>query len=452
MRHLVRLALAIVITAATMSVALAQTVTDEQRDLRSRIEAKYEVVPLSDGVALRPKIRTGEVRLIEIAEGGVTVDGTPVTGRELRSRVGGDADLILRLSYLDDATRRALFEEKKEEPATPEAGESERAPAAPEAPGAPETPRARASHGDRVRIFGNVNVDRDERIRGQAVAVLGSVHVDGEVGDQVVAVLGSVYLGPNAVVGGDIVSVGGRVYRESGAQVRGGVTEVPFGHGVNADFSGFRGGWTPFGFMFGPLGGVARLIGTTFHFLVLALIAAIALLIARITVERSAERVAQEPVKTTLIGIVAQLLLLPAFVLVAILLAITIVGIPLLLLLPFAALFLVLLAIAGFSGTALTIGRLARHRFNWNVDAPFVNLVTGILVIMLPLLVARVIGLVGWAVTPLVLLLVALGLCVEYLAWASGFGAVLVNLFTRWQARRAPPLPPTPPAPESATV
>ena len=456
MRNLVGLVLAIVITAATSPLAIAQTPSDELRDLRSRIEAKYDVVPLSDGLALRPKVRTRDVRLIEIDEGEISVDGTPVTGRELRTHVGGDTDMILRLSYLDEATRRELFRGPSGE-GTP-AGESEpsaatpRAPAPPESPEPPEVPappRAHVSHGDRVRIFGNVNVDRDEEIRGQAVAVIGSVHVDGEVGDQVVAVLGSVYLGPNAVVRGDIVSVGGRVHRESGAQVRGGVTEVPFGQPVNADFSGFRGGWTPFGFMFGPFGGVARLIGTTFHFLVLAMLSAIALLIARITVERSAERVALEPVKTTLVGIVAQLLLLPAFVLVTILLAITIVGIPLILLLPFAALFLVLLAIAGFSGTALTIGRLARHRLSWNAEAPFVNLVTGVLIIMLPLIVARVVGLVGWAVSPLVFLLIALGLCIEFLAWASGFGAVLVNLFTRWQTRRAPP---TPPAVESATV
>lgn len=453
MRHLAGLVLAIVITAAAPSLAAAQAPTDELRDLRSRIEAKYDVVPLSDGLAFRPKARNPNARLIEIVEGSITVDGTPVTGRELRTRVGGDTDMILRLSYLDEPTLRGLFSEKPEESTGSDTGESQPSTTPPEAPAPPEPPaepRAHVSRGDRVRIFGNVNVDRDEQIRGQAVAVIGSVHVDGEVGDQVVAVLGSVYLGPNAVVGGDIVSVGGRVYREPGAQVRGGVTEVPFGQAFSPDLSGVRGGWMPFAFMFGPLGGVARLIGTTFHFLVLAMLTGIALLIARITVERSADRVAEEPVKATLIGIVAQLLILPAFVLVAILLAITIVGIPLLLLLPFAALFLVLLAIAGFSGTALTVGRLARHRMSWGVESPFANLVTGLLVIMLPLIVARIVGLVGWAVSPLVFLLVALGLCIEFLAWASGFGAVLVNLFTRWQARRTPP--PTPPAVESATV
>jgi hypothetical protein len=297
--------------------------------------------------------------------------------------------------------------------------------------------------------MGSVSVERDERIRGQAVAVLGSVRVDGEVTDQVVAVLGSVVLGPNAVVGGDVVSVGGHVQREPGSQVRGGITEVAVGRGVNVDVPGF-GGWGPMGFMFGPFGAVARLVGTTFHLLVLALLASIALMVARVTVERSAERAAHEPLKATLVGVVAQLLILPIFVLGAILLAISIVGIPLLLLLPFAVLFLLLLALAGFSGTALAIGRIARRRFGGTSDSPLADLLAGVLVIMLPLLLGRVVGLAGWAVSPLSFLLLAAGLCVEYLAWASGFGSVLINAFTRWQARRAPPG--SPPAAESATV
>ena len=450
MRNLPGLVLALVITAAAAPFAAAQTPTEEQRDLRSRIEARYEVVPLSDSIALRPKVRSRSLRLIEIESGNIMIDGEAVTGRELRDRVGADADLILRLSYLDDATRKALFGTREE---TIEPGEAPSTPSEAEQPAPPEAPSHRQrSRGDRVRIMGSVTVGEDERIDGQAVAVLGSVRIDGEVDDQVVAVLGSVNLGPRAVVGGDIVSVGGHVNREPGSQVRGSITEVALGRGMNVDVHPW-GGWAPLMF-FGPMGGVARLIGTMFHFLILALVAGVALLIARITVERSAERVSAEPVKTTLVGIIAQLLLLPAFVLVAILLAITIVGIPLLLLLPFAALFLVLLAVAGFSGTALTIGRLARRRFGSEGDAPYMDLFAGVLVIMLPLFIARVIGLAGWAVSPLVFLLIAVGLGIEFLAWACGFGSVLVNGFSSWQSRRNPPAapPPAPPAPESATV
>jgi hypothetical protein len=46
----------------------------------------------------------------------------------------------------------------------------------------------------------------------------------------------------------------------------------------------------------------------------------------------------------------------------------------------------------------------------------------GDLVILLPLLLGRVVALGGWTFSPVVFLLVAVGLGVEFLAWASGFG------------------------------
>ncbi len=53
------------------------------------------------------------------------------------------------------------------------------------------------------------------------------------------------------------------------------------------------------------------------------------------------------------------------------------------------------------------------------------------------MLLGRVVALGGWTLGPIVFLLVAIGLAVEFLAWASGFGAVLTNTFSRWQATRA---------------
>ena len=41
------------------------------------------------------------------------------------------------------------------------------------------------------------------------------------------------------------------------------------------------------------------------------------------------------------------------------------------------------------------------------------------------------------------LLLVAGGVGIEFLVWATGFGAVLTNTFGRWQARRAMRASPT---------
>jgi hypothetical protein len=437
---------AVAIAAATVHAASQQVPADEQQALRARIEQRYDVVPLSTGVALRPKSPRRDVRLIEISD-TIAINGVPVDGRELRERVGADADAILRLSYLD---AKSLHELMGPVAAEREIRPEKEAPPEPATPPAPEPPsrRVHRSGGDRVRVFGDAVVDEREEVTGQVVAVLGSAQINGEVGDQVVAVLGSVDLGPHAVVHGDVITVGGQLRRAPGSQINGAITEVSLadvGASINAPWLD---GWGPF-YVFGGFRPVARLIGTTFRFLLLALVGCLALVVARRAVEESAQRVTDDPVKTTLVGLVAWILFVPLFVLAAIVLAVSLIGIPLLVLLPFAVVVMLVMAVVGFSGTAYAVGQGARRRFGIATTSGFADICLGILIILLPLLVGRVVALGGWPLSPVVFLLVATGLAVEFLAWASGFGAVLTNTFSRWQATRAarstpPPLPPTP--------
>jgi len=460
MRRTIPFLMMLAIAAAVVEAAAQRPSADDQRALRERIEQRYDVVPLTGGIALRPKSRMNDVRLIEITD-TIAVNGVPISGRELRDRVGADADSILRLSYLDPDVRRELFAAAAlEAPERPERSERPERPEPPERPELPERPeqvepdssrpgpfrRERSSHGDRVRIFGDVSVREDERISGATVAVMGSVRIDGEVDQDVVAVLGSVDLGPNAVVRGDVVTVGGRLHRAATAQVGGAITEVALGDpGVHVRFAPWFGGFEGFG----P---VARLMGTTFRFGLLALLACVALFIARRPVEGAALRVADNPVKATLVGIAAWVLFAPLMFAIALVLAISIVGIPLLLLLPFAVLALLLMALVGFSGTAFGVGQWTRRHAGIGAVPPGIGVCLGILVIMLPLLLGRIIGLAGWGVGPVVFLLVAIGLAVEFLAWSSGLGAVITNAFGRWQAKRAmrtpPVMPPSEPTPE----
>ena len=424
----------VAIAAAPVDALSQQVPADEPQALRARIEQRYDVVPLSRGVALRPKSPRGDVRLIEISD-TIAINGMPVSGQELRQRVGADADAILRLSYLDAGALRELF--------GPVAAEREpraerEAPLEPAAPPVEDRPsrRSRRSSGDRVRIFGDVVVNEGEELSGQVVAVLGSVQINGEVGDQVVAVLGSVDLGPRAVVHGDVVTVGGRLRRAPGSQINGAVTEVSLGDVGTRINVPWLDGWGPV-YMFGGFGSVARLVGTTFRLVLLALVGCLAFVGARRAVEGSAQRVADDPVKTTLVGLIAWVLFVPLFVMTAIVLAISFVGIPLLVLLPFAVVALLVMAVVGFSGTAYAIGQWARRRFGFATVSGFADICLGILIILLPLLLGRLVALGGWTFSPVVFVLVATGLGVEFLAWASGFGAVLTNTFSRWQATRA---------------
>ena len=442
----------LILAACTAATAGAQQPTaDEQQALRARLEERYNIVPLSDGVALTPKTRRGDVRLIEVSD-TIAINGTVVTGRELRDRVGSDADAILRLSYLEPSARRALFASGREAPGdrTPERETGERpAPTEPaQPPAAPEERSSRhRAHGDRVRVFGNVNVEENEEVTGQVVAVLGSVRIDGEVGDQVVAVLGSVDLGPKAVVHGDIVSVGGRVRRAEGAQVRGGVTEVSLDNAnTNIHISPWVGSLGVLSLLDG-FGAFPRLMASMFRLLLLVVLTSLALVVARRTVEGSADRIADNPIKATLVGIAAELLVGPVLFLTALILAISIIGIPLLLLLPFVVLFLLVLAVVGFSGTALAAGQWARRRFGLGTSPGLIDVAIGVVLILLPLLIGRLVALGGWATGPFSFLLIAAGIGLEFVAWSAGFGAVLTNAFGRWQARRSVPgaIAPTPP-------
>src|SRR3982751_4707884 len=136
--RMLSLGLAMIVAALTVSLG-AQELRPEDRALRAEIESRYDVVPLSNAIGLRPKASNSDVRLIEISD-AISVNGVVVTGRELRERVGSDADTILKLSYLDPAVRRALFAPVAEPASQPDA---------PRAPTAPEPERDRDRDRDR---------------------------------------------------------------------------------------------------------------------------------------------------------------------------------------------------------------------------------------------------------------------------------------------------------------
>jgi hypothetical protein len=182
--------------------------------------------------------------------------------------------------------------------------------------------------------------------------------------------------------------------------------------------------------------GVPRLLGSTFRMVLLGLLAGIVLVLARGSVERSTERVLDSPPKAVLVGLAAELLVVPVFLLTALVLLITVVGIPLLFLMPFAVLMLILFALVGFTGTAAAIGQAARRRFGLAGHAAFLDICFGILIILSPLLLGRLLGVGSWPGNPFAWLLILTGTAFEFLAWTTGFGAVLINTFSRWRARR----------------
>ena len=82
--------------------ASAQGNVDE---LRKRLEPRFEIVPIANGVVLTPRFKT-PIRAIELSDAAIAIDGTPVTGAELRDRLGS-ADAEMLLSFLPRCSGQA---------------------------------------------------------------------------------------------------------------------------------------------------------------------------------------------------------------------------------------------------------------------------------------------------------------------------------------------------------
>ncbi|MFN2421170.1 MAG: hypothetical protein ABR527_07290 [Gemmatimonadota bacterium] len=412
--------------------------------LRDGVQERYQVLPLQNGVVLIPKYGTTDIQSIELAAETIAINGQPVTGAELRQRIPADADLVIRLSFLDAQTRQVLFGL-----GTPPAGPSV-SDTTTVAAGTPLPEGAAASEEDddievdidagedRVRVGGSIHVEADETVDGDVVAVFGSVRVDGRVTGDVVAVLGSLDLGPAAVVEGEVVVVGGRLNRASGAEIHGGIEEVTgpspvrFRHG---DFDAPA-----------PWGGIGGVIGTVMWIVVLGLLTCLALLLARRPIERMEYRVRTSPWKAAAVGLAAELLFFPALVLVVVVLAISIVGIPLLLVIPFAILALAIGILLGFTAVAKAVGHSAEGRFGWSHANTYVTLLVGVGLVMAVSFFASVLGMAGGPLKVFSIILGIIGFVIQWIAWTVGFGVLLLTRFgTRYHwgevERPAPPAP-----------
>ncbi|RPJ70557.1 MAG: polymer-forming cytoskeletal protein [Acidobacteria bacterium] len=449
------LALALV-TPPLSALPAPQRETAERR-VYEAIAPRFTVMSVTGGVVLVPRSPIAGVDNIELRDGAISINGTMVTGAELRQRLGRDAAAVIELSYLDAESQQRLFPARGERarpaaPGTP----------APPAPGASpsegrqpepredvgESSRTFRRHTDgRVRVGGSVTVGEDERVDGAVVAVFGSVTVNGMVVDNVVAVGGDVHLGPRAVVRGDVTSVGGGLTREEGAVVTGQINEVDF-RMPHIRVRPVE--WWPVSV--GPwwdsgLPRPVRFFGTLLRMTLFALLAALFLLLVPGAVGRIERTIRYEPWKSLLAGVFAQLLFVPLLVIAIVVLLVSIVGIPLLALVPFAILALLVALVLGFAGSALAFSRALLDRSGKVARGPFVLLAIGLAAIWGITLAGRVLGLPGGPIAWLAAMVLAVGFLVEYAAWTVGLGgALLTRLGSRergWADR--PPIPPVPP-------
>jgi len=246
---------------------------------------------------------------------------------------------------------------------------------------------------DKVRIGGNVVVEKGTEVN-DAVAVGGSVTVNGRVRDSAVAVGGSVTLGPDAVIGKDVVSIGGAVKQAQGSKIHGDIVELNI-PGVSALIPFFLEDTSSSWFW-------TFKIASLFGFLAFAV-----LLVAIMpkSFDLITDNVQQNFGKVILWAILGLVVLVP----LAFFLLISVVGIPLIAL-------EVLLAGIAFIVGYIAIAQLIGDKIAALMKRPALS------VIWLTVVGLLALWLIGWVPV--------LGSIVKFLAIVLGFGGVLATLFT----------------------
>ena len=391
-------------------------------DIRADIEAEYQVTTITGGLGLMPRDVDHGFALIELRDGTIAIDGEPMSGQELVARLGAASDLILRLTYLDAATQRSLFGLTSLGSVPPAA------PAAPVEPVAPILDR-HVVRGDIVAIGGREHVTVDERVQGDVIVIGGSLVIDGEVLGRITVIGGSAEFGPEAIARREVTIIGGRLRRDQDARFLRGVNEVRFDM---IDFDFFDVGGLPRIRLPRPSMQIFRsldLVGTLIRFAFFGLLGSVVLLVAARSSDRVARRVALEPVKAGFVGLLAQFLFVPLLVTGILLLVVTIIGIPLLVLVPVVFVGALVVMVLGFTGTAQGVGQALGGGAGSGPRSAFVLFWLGLGIVMTPTLFGEALGLMAGRFGFFAVILGIIGFVVEYIAWTVGVGAVILNRF-----------------------
>jgi hypothetical protein len=304
----------------------------------------------------------------------------------------------------------------------------------------PDQPRVYRTIDSRIALGRSIHVAADEEVSDALVVVGGSLRIDGRVRGDVVVVGGTIELGSKSDVRGDVVAVGGGIVREQGAQLRGSVSDISFG-----DWDSWSIGGIYFPSVdFGDFGRWISLLGAVFRISLLAVLMAIVLLVARAPVARIGRSAAAEPGRAFLLGLAAELLFLPALIVASVGLVITIIGIPLVAVLVPVAFFAGFVALVlGFTAIACRIGEWVEDRVGWRGRSAFLASAVGLVLIVTPTVLSRVIGIAPDPLRYAGFGLLVTGVLLEFIIWTIGLGATLMTGFGRWSTA-PPPVPPVP--------
>ena len=300
---------------------------------------------------------------------------------------------------------------------------------------------------DVVSIAGGAKIDGE--VLGDVATFGGPAKVDGRVGGSVTAFGSDVELGPQAVVDGDVTSVGGEVRSHPGARVGG---EINGGDGIDFDigridwFDGPRRierafGWADWVEFFWAL---------LFTGFLIVLCGFLYLVLSR-PLERVRDTSVDSAAKSLLIGFLILALSIPGLVTVIIVLAISIIGIPfliiLLLSLPFLMIALLAAMLYGFAAVSLAVGSVLRGQLKLGITSSLMMIAVGVFALRTMTLSGDLLDAIGLPGFITVLFGFA-GFVIQLGALCTGLGAVVLSRFgLSSSAGGAAPPPDLPPLP-----
>lgn len=332
-------------------------------------------------------------------------------------------------------------------------------------------------NGVRVHIGESVTIEEDEVVRGSLLVVDADAELRGRVEGNIVVLGGTLNLHEGSSVTGDVRwndgrvtghrdVVNGRIRRAEVAEAEGPTVRQQPRERASPSRNPLR-----------YIGrGIAGLFQNLITFAILAVIGFGVIHFGSEKLDVVARTARRSTAKSAAVGFAAAFLFIPVWVLGIIALAITIIGIPVILAwIPLFPLALGLAVIFGYMAVALNIGEwLASQRFEklpWlRVSNPFMAIVAGIGVLLAPFVVGNVIQMGGPWLRAMQGMFVAVGVIGGVIVLTVGLGAVLISRGGRrrdfawvndfddgpdhgpdidpmdWTEPSAPPPPPPPPA------
>jgi hypothetical protein len=297
--------------------------------------------------------------------------------------------------------------------------------------------RWRRRGGVQIRVGRDYHLPADQIVSWPVVVIGGSATIDGRVEDDVVVIGGPVRIGPAAQIRADVVSVGGEVYVADGAEVNGEIHDVSvfwpeIRFALREWMWGLDEGWWA----------ALMLAGTIGRFTLIMLAVCLMALVAPGWIRRIEERITDAPLASGIAGLATEMLAAPLFLVIIAGLVLTIVGIPLLILVPFAVLAFLLAWLAGFASVAAQLGGRLRPRTGIaTAGSTVIDVAWGVILLFLVTFIGNLLSFGPWFVGPVATAFGLAGFVIEYLAWTVGLGAALLApLHRRWQIG-PPPVP-----------